>query len=56
MSIGHAVDVAQIISRKTGSAGYSIGSIAISSESLESKDGKARNVSTIEIVVKRNTS
>ena len=56
MSIGHAVDVAQIISRKTGSAGYSIGSIAIGSESLESKDGKARNVSTIEIVVKRNTS
>ncbi len=56
LSIGRAVDVAQIISRKTESAGYSIGSITIGSESLESKDGKARNVSTIDIEVKRNTS
>ena len=55
LSISRAVDVAQIISRKTENAGYSIGSISIGSESLESKDGKARNVSTIEIEVKRNT-
>ena len=54
MSIGRAVDVAQIISRKTENAGYSIGEIRIGSESLESKDGKTRNVSTIEIQVKRN--
>jgi DNA-binding protein len=54
MSIGRAVDVAQIISRKTENAGYSIGDIKIGSESLESNDGKARNVSTIEIEVKKN--
>jgi len=55
MSIGRAVDVAQIIVRKTEHAGFSIGDIIIDSEALESKDGKMRNVSTIEIVVKRNT-
>ena len=54
LSIGRAVDVAQIISRKTENAGYSIGNIRIGSETLESKDGKSRNVSTIEIEVKRN--
>ena len=54
MSISRAVDVAQIISRKTENAGYKIGNINIGSESLESQDGKTRNVSTIEIEVKRN--
>ena len=54
MTIGRAVDVAQIISRKTENAGYTIGDIRIGSESLESQDGRTRNVSTIEIVVKRN--
>ena len=53
LSIGRAVDVAQIISRKTENAGYEIGKISIGSETLESKDGKTRNVSTIEIEVKR---
>ena len=53
LSIGRAVDVAQIISRKTENAGYAIGDIKIGSETLESKDGKTRNVSTIEIEVKR---
>ena len=53
MSIGRAVDVAQIISRKTEQAGYEIGSIEIGSETLESRDGKTRNVSTIDIQVKR---
>lgn len=52
LSIGRAVDVAQIISRKTES-GYSVGEIRIGSESLESQDGKIRNVSTIEIEVKK---
>ena len=56
LSIGRAVDVAQIISRKTENAGYSIGNIKIGSETLESKDGKQRNVSTIEIEVKRNAT
>ena len=54
MSIGRAVDVSQIISRKTENAGYSIGNIKIGSEALESQDGRTRNVSTIEIEVKRN--
>ena len=54
MTIGRAVDVAQIISRKTENAGYTIGEIRIGSESLESQDGRLRNVSTIEIEVKRN--
>jgi DNA-binding protein len=53
MSIGRAVDVAQIIARKTETAGYAIGDIKIGSESLESQDGKTRNVSTIEIEIKR---
>ena len=55
MSIGRAVDVAQILSRKTENAGYSIGTIQIGSESLESQDGRMRNVSTIDIQVKRNS-
>ena len=55
MSIGRAVDVSQIISRKTENAGYSIGNIKIGSEALESQDGRMRNVSTIEIEVKRNS-
>ena len=53
MSIGRAVDVSQIISRKTENAGYTIGNIKIGSEALESQDGRTRNVSTIEIEVKR---
>jgi len=56
MSIGRAVDVAQIIARKTESAGYAIGEIKIDSEALESQDGRIRNVSTIEIEVKRTTN
>ena len=53
MSIGRAVDVSQIISRKTENAGYTIGNIKLGSESLESQDGRTRNVSTIDIEVKR---
>lgn len=55
LSIARAVDVAQIISRKTENAGYSIGDIRIGSETLEAEDGKSRNVSTIDIQVKRNS-
>lgn len=55
MSISRAVDVAQLVLRKTQEAGYSIGNISIGSVSLESQDGRTRNVSTIEIeVVKPN--
>ena len=55
MSIGRAVDVSQIISRKTENAGYSIGNIKLGSEALESQDGRMRNFSTIDIEVKRNS-
>ena len=56
LSIGRAVDVAQIIARKTENAGYTIGEIKIDSELLESQDGRSRNVSTIEIKIKRSTN
>ncbi|KAF6242003.1 DNA-binding protein, partial [Nitrosopumilus sp. b1] len=51
LSIGLAVDVTQVILRKT--TAFKVGNIKISSESLESSDGKKRNVSTIEIPVSR---
>lgn len=53
LSIGRAVDVAQILLRKTENSGFSIGTVKIDSEQLESNDGKQRNVSTIEIEVKK---
>ncbi len=53
LTIGRAVDVAQIIARKTENAGYVIGDIKIDSELLESEDGKPRNVSSIDIEIKR---
>ena len=49
LSIGRAVDVSQILLQKTKA--FKIGSIKINSESLESSDGKTRNVSTIEIPI-----
>ncbi len=52
LSIGHAVDVAQIVLQRTKPA-YAIGDIKIDSESLVSSDGRNRNVSTIEIPIKR---
>lgn len=55
LSIGRAVDVAQIIVRRTENTGYSIGEIKIGSEQLQSQDGRTRNVSTIDIEVKRNS-
>ena len=51
LSIGLAVDVAQIIIQKTNT--FEIGNIKISSESLESPDGRKRDVSTIEIPITR---
>ena len=53
---GHAVDVAQIIARKTENAGFAVGDIKIGSEQMQSQDGRSRNVSTIEIEVKRTNS
>ncbi len=50
-SIGLAVDVSQILLRKTNI--FEISDVKIGSESLESLDGKKRNVSTIEIQISR---
>lgn len=50
-SIGFAVDVVQVLQRKTKI--FEIGEIKIDSEILASADGKQRNVSTIEIPVMR---
>ena len=52
LSIAQAVDVAQIILRKTNPA-FMVEDIKIDSESLVSSDGRNRNVSTIEIPIKR---
>ena len=53
MSIGPAVDVTQVLMKRTDA--FEIGQIRINSESLESQDGRTRNVSTIEIPIsKRN--
>ena len=49
LSIGLAVDVTQILLKKT--TAFEIGRIKINSESLDSQDGRKRNVSTIEIPI-----
>jgi DNA-binding protein len=36
-------------------AGYVIGDIRIGSETVQAEDGRTRNVSTIEIEIKRNS-
>lgn len=54
LSIAHAVDVVQIVLNKTNPA-FIVGDVKIGSESLESQDGRTRNVSTIEISIKRKT-
>ncbi len=54
MSIGQAVDVVQIVLRKTNPA-FLVEDIKINSESLVSTDGRNRDVSTIEITLKRAT-
>jgi len=53
-SIGPAVDVVQIVLRKTSPA-FMVENIEINSESLVSTDGRNRDVSTIEITLKRTT-
>ena len=48
--ITQAVDVSQFIMKRMHSIGYRISDVRISSDALESRDGKTRNVSTIETV------
>ena len=52
-SITNAVDVSQFILKRMNSVGYEISDVRISSDLLVSNDGKKRNVSSIEIDIKR---
>ena len=51
--ITQAVDVSQFIMKRMYSIGYHISDVRISSDALESRDGKTRNVSTIEIDISK---
>ena len=51
--ITQAVDVSQFIMKRMHSIGYRISDVRISSDALESRDGKIRNVSTIEIDISK---
>ena len=51
MSIGLAVDVTQVLLKKTDA--FEVGCVKISSESLESQDGRQRDVSAIEIPISK---
>ena len=53
-SITAAVDVSQMIVKRMYAVGYKVSGVRIFSERMESKDGKERNVSTIEVDVSRN--
>ena len=55
LSIGRAVDVSQIIIKRMETAGYQIGNVKIGSETVQSEDGRTRNVSTMEIEIKRTS-
>jgi len=50
-SIGLAVDVTQVLLKKTDA--FEVGCVSINSESLESQDGRNRDVSTIEIPISK---
>ena len=53
-SIITAVDVSQMIVKRMNAMGYKVSGVRIFSERLQSKDGKERNVSTIEIDVSKS--
>ena len=54
LSIGRAVDVSQIILKRMENAGaYTIGDVKLDQETPQAEDGRTRNVSTIEIEVKK---
>ena len=54
--IKQAVDVALTIAKRLNAVGYSIGDVRISSNLMESLDGKNRNISTIEIDIQKSDS
>jgi len=53
-SIITAVDVSQMIVKRMNAMGYKVSNVRIFSERLQSKDGKERNVSTIEVDVSKS--
>lgn len=53
LSIGRAVDVSQITLKRMENAGYTLGDVRIGSETVQSDDGRTRNVSTIEIEINK---
>ena len=50
-----AIDVAQVVIKKTKPA-FEISNVSINSESLVSSDGRNRDVSTIDISIKRTAA
>jgi len=52
-TITQAVDVSQMIVKRMNTVGFEISDVRISSDSLESQDGRMRNVSAIEIDVSK---
>jgi len=52
-TITQAVDVSQMIVKRMNTVGFEISDVRIASDSLESQDGRMRNVSTIEIDVSK---
>ena len=52
-SITNAVDVSQFILKRMNSVGYEISDVRISSDLLVSNDGIKRNVSSLEIDIRR---
>lgn len=53
-SIVKAIDAAQIVTKRMGTLGYKINSVRIGSETMQTQDGKTRNVSTIEIDISKD--
>lgn len=53
-SIVTAIDVSQMIVKRMSAMGYKVSNVRIFSERMTSKDGKERNVSTIEVDVSKN--
>ncbi len=46
-------DVAQIIVKRMDTLGYKVGPVKVGTESIQSDDGRTRNVSTIEVSISR---
>lgn len=52
-SIARALNLAQIIAKRMDNMRCEIGNVKIGSQTIQSDDGKGRNVSTIEVQISR---